>query len=239
MIILGIDMSGDQCSIGIGNNQTLLAESSIYARMRHLPRVMPQIDFTLKQAGKTIHDIDLLCAVSGPGSWTGIRIAITMLKTLGHSLSKPCVTVSSLSALACNMRFVSPVVYPIIDAARKQVYSAGFDCQAATPRMIEHASLKKLDIFLNNISEPAILVGDALKAYPEIATLIENRPIIAPQSFNRICISHVIEVGYHTFQVNGSEDVHHLSPIYLQKTDAERNFKQHVRSSKLSANKKK
>jgi tRNA threonylcarbamoyl adenosine modification protein YeaZ len=150
MIILALDMSGDRCSIGIGQNQTVLAESSIYARMRHLPRVMPQIDFTLNQAGKTIHDIDLLCAVSGPGSWTGIRIAITMIKTLGHVLSKPCVTVNSLAALACNMRFVQPMVYPIIDAARKQVYSAGFDCQSTTPRMIEPASLKKIEREIQN-----------------------------------------------------------------------------------------
>jgi len=225
MIILALDMSGDRCSIGIGENQTVIAESSTYARMRHLPRVMPQIDYTLKQAGKTIHDVDLLCAVAGPGSWTGIRVAITMLKTLGHVLSKPCVTVSSLTALACNIRFVQQLVYPVIDAARKQVYYAGYDCQSATPRMIEPASLKKIDIFLEKISEPAILLGDALKAYPDFAKHIQNRSnIIAPESFNRIWISHVIEMGYQAFQDNGPEDVHSLSPVYLQKTDAERNF---------------
>ena len=226
MIILALDMSGDQCSVGIGYNQTVLAESSTYARMRHLPRVMPQIDYTLNQADKTIHDIDLLCAVSGPGSWTGIRIAITMLKTFGHTLSKPCVTVSSLTALACNMRFVNPIVYPIIDAARKQVYSAGFDCHSPIPRMVEDAALKKIDCFLDEIKEPAILLGDALNAYPNIAALIKNRSIIsAPESFNRIRISHVIESGYLAFQENGPENVHALSPVYLQKTDAERNFK--------------
>jgi tRNA threonylcarbamoyl adenosine modification protein YeaZ len=225
MIILALDMSGDRCSIGIGQNQTVLAESSIYARMRHLPRVMPQIDFTLNQAGKTIHDIDLLCAVSGPGSWTGIRIAITMIKTLGHVLSKPCVTVNSLAALACNMRFVQPMVYPIIDAARKQVYSAGFDCQSTTPRMIEPASLKKIDLFLKSLSAPSILFGEALNAYPDIAKIVQAPSIVANNSsLNRIWIAHVVELGYHTYQTNGPEDLHSLSPLYLQKTDAERNF---------------
>jgi tRNA threonylcarbamoyl adenosine modification protein YeaZ len=225
MIILAIDMSGDRCSIGIGNNQTVIAESSVYARMRHLPRVMPQIDYTLKQAGKTIHDIDLLCAVSGPGSWTGIRIAITMLKIFGHVLSKPCVTVSSLTALACNMRFVQPPVYPIIDAARKQVYSAGFDCQSAVPKMTEPASLEQTDTFLEKLPEPAILIGDALMAYPDMAKQIHNQSIIvSPEALNRVCISHVIEMGFQGFQANGPENVHSLSPVYLQKTDAERNF---------------
>jgi len=225
MIILALDMSGDRCSIGIGNNQTVIAESSVYARMRHLPRVMPQIDYTLKQAGKTIHDIDLLCAVSGPGSWTGIRIAITMLKTFGHVLSKPCVTVSSLTALAYNMRFVQPPVYSIIDAARKQIYSAGFDCQSAVPKMTEPASLKKIDSFLEKLSEPAILIGDALMAYPDIAKQLQNKSIIVSHdTLNRICISHVIEMGLQTFKANGPENVYSLSPVYLQKTDAERNF---------------
>jgi len=226
MLILALDMSGDRCSIGIGNNNTVLAESSTYARMRHLPRVMPQIDYTLKQAEKTIHDLDLLCAVSGPGSWTGIRIAITMLKTLGHVLSKPCVTVSSLAALACHMRFVQPRVYPIIDASRKQVYCGGFDCQSETPHMIEPASLKKIDVFLESISEPVILLGDALNAYPDLFKNVQEKSNFAThESLNRIWISHVIEMGYQTFQANGPEDVHSLSPVYLQKTDAERNFK--------------
>jgi len=222
MIILALDMSGNQCSIGIGQNQKILAESSTYARMRHLPRVMPQIDNTLKQADKTIHDIDLLCAVSGPGSWTGIRIAITMLKTLGHVLSKPCVTVCSLTALAYNMRFVQPTVYSLIDAARKQVYCAGFDCQSATPRIIEPASLKTIDLFLKNISEPAILLGDALNSYPDIAKKLKDSALF--DTSNRILISHVIEIGYQKFQAKGSEDIHSLSPVYLQKTDAERNY---------------
>jgi len=225
MLILALDMSGDRCSIGIGQNQTVLAESSVYARMRHLPHVMPQIDYTLKQVNKTIHDIDLLCAVSGPGSWTGIRIAITMLKTLGHTLSKPCVSVSSLTALACHMRFVQPTVYPIIDAARKQVYSASFDCQSTTPRMIEPASLNTIDLFLDKISTPAILLGDALNAYPYLFQKTQDRTIFVPhESLNRIWISHVIELGYQTFQASGPENVHALSPVYLQKTDAERNW---------------
>jgi len=228
MIILAIDMSGDRCSIGIGQGQKILAESSTYARMRHLPHVMPQIDYTLKQAGKTIHDVDLLCAVSGPGSWTGIRIAITMLKTLGHVLTKPCVTVSSLKALACHMRFVKPTVYSIIDASRKQVYSAGFDCQSGTPHMIEPASLKKLDCFLDNISEPAILVGDALGVNPDIKTRIQNKSImVTPEFIHRIWISHVIELADQTFQKHGPENVHTLTPVYLQKTDAERNYLKH------------
>jgi tRNA threonylcarbamoyl adenosine modification protein YeaZ len=225
MIILALDMSGDRCSIGIGHNQTVLAESSVYARMRHLPRVMPQVDYTLKQADKTIHDIDLFCAVSGPGSWTGIRIAITMLKTFCHVLSKPCVTVNSLTALACNMRFVKPSVYPIIDAARKQVYMAGFDCQSAIPKMIEPASLKKIDSFMKQLTEPAILIGDALIAYPDMTQQLQNRPIIiSPEYLNRISIAHVLEMGLQTFQANGPENIHALSPVYLQKTDAERNF---------------
>ncbi|ETR71499.1 MAG: glycoprotease [Candidatus Magnetoglobus multicellularis str. Araruama] len=225
MIIMAIDMSGDRCSIGISQNQTMLAESSTYARMRHLPKVMPQIDYTLKQADKKIQDVDLFCAVSGPGSWTGIRIAITMLKTFSHTLSKPCVTVDSLSALACNIRFVSPMVYTILDAARKQVYCAGFDCQTSIPKRVESSALKKMDLFLQELSKPAILVGDAIKAYPEITQQLQNQSItIAPESVNRILISHVIEMGFHKYQETGSEDVHSLSPVYLQKTDAERNF---------------
>ncbi|MBF0450998.1 MAG: tRNA (adenosine(37)-N6)-threonylcarbamoyltransferase complex dimerization subunit type 1 TsaB [Candidatus Magnetomorum sp.] len=225
MIILAIDMSGNRCSIGISQKQSILAESSTFVKMRHLPGIMPQLDYTLKQANKRIQDIELLCAVSGPGSWTGIRIAVTMLKTFAHALSIPCVTVNSLDILACNMRFVEPVVYPIIDAARKQVYSAAYDCQSDSPQNIEIPTLKKMDIFLAHIQSPAILVGDTIHVYSDkIQSMTKKQLLLAPVSLNQILISHVIEKGYNKFVKNGPDELHDISPNYLQQTDAERNF---------------
>ncbi|KPA10141.1 glycoprotease [Candidatus Magnetomorum sp. HK-1] len=231
MIICAIDMSGDRCSIGIGQKQSIIAETSTYTPMRHLPKIMPQIDFTLKQASKTIHDIDLFCAVSGPGSWTGIRIAITMLKSFGHVLSKPCVTISSLDALACNMRFVRPLVFPIIDAARKQVYYAGYNCHDESPQNIEQPTLLKLAEFLEKITTPSILLGDGIYAHSDMIQKSNRKNLfIAPDSFNKINISHVIELGYQKFQKNGSDKLHDIAPNYLQQTDAERNFDKNIRT---------
>jgi len=224
MIILAIDMSGDRCSIGIGQEKSILAESSTFARMRHLPRIMPQIDFTLKQAQKTIKDIDLFCAVSGPGSWTGIRIAITMLKTFGHVLSKPCVTVNSLDALSCNMKFVTPLVYPIIDASRKQVYYAAYDCQDKIPKNITPPTLLNIDAFLEKIETHSIILGDGIYAYSEKINNNNANLLISSDSFNYINIYHVIELGHQKFLKNGPDSLHDISPDYLQKTDAERNF---------------
>jgi len=226
MIILAMDMSGDRCTIGVGEKERVLAESSVYARMRHLPRVMPQIEYTLSQAGKRVQDIDLLCAVSGPGSWTGIRIAITMIKTFAHVLSIPCVTVGALDALACNLQCDERNVYAIIDAARKQVYCAGYSNHTGRPQPIDPPTLKNLDLFLSQIISPAILVGDAIYVYPEIVQYIQGKPIkTASNLFNQVQISHVIAMAYREFQQKGSADIYALAPIYLQQTDAERNFK--------------
>jgi len=225
MIILAIDMSGDNCSIAISNHKNILAESSTFARMRHLPKIMPQIDFTLKQANIGIKDVELLCAVSGPGSWTGIRIAITMIKVFSHTLSIPCITVNSLESLACNLRFVNPIVYSILDAARHQVYCAGYNCEKSIPETIETPSLKPIHSFLDHMSTPAILLGDATIRYAEIISQHSEKEILlAPSTMNQINISHVIEIGYEKFLTNGSDDIHELSPVYLQQTDAERNL---------------
>jgi tRNA threonylcarbamoyl adenosine modification protein YeaZ len=225
MIILALDMSGDCCSIAIGDEKNILAQSSVFARMRHLPKVMPQIDFTLKQANKKIEDIELLCTVAGPGSWTGIRIAITMTKVFAHTLSIPCVTVGSLKSMAYNLRFVSSAVYPIIDASRKQVYFAGFNCQEDVLKTINKPSLKKIDVFLDHITSPAILLGNGCVSYGDLIRQYSTKKlIIAPESMNQINIGHVIEIGYEKFLTKGPDDVHGLSPVYLQQTDAERNF---------------
>ena len=72
-------------------------------------------------------DIDKIMVVNGPGSFTGIRVGVTIAKTYAYSLNKDIVTVSSLEAMAVSSKGETSFKVPLIDARRNYVYAAIFD----------------------------------------------------------------------------------------------------------------
>ena len=102
MLILALDTSGDTCSVAVadGEKGILLAEYN-FAHQRRLTEQLPGIvDFVLKDAGATLETIDAFAVGLGPGSFTGVRVGVTMAKVWAEVLSKPLYGVCSLDALA-------------------------------------------------------------------------------------------------------------------------------------------
>ena len=225
MIVLGADMSGHQGTIGLLKEGKFLGETSVNMKMKHLPNFLPVLDFLLKRSGLEMKDIDLFVTVTGPGSWTGIRIGVTMIKSMAHTLNKPAVGICSLDALANNYNFTNKTVYPIIDGARGQVYFAEYDCKGEYPHRTSDYFLKKVENFLVDIKKPAIVLGDACVKYND---KIKKNPeiYIAPINLNRIGGAIIVEAGLKKFIESGSDDVLEMEPLYLQKSDAERKFEE-------------
>lgn len=84
---------------------------------------MPAIDELLKECGLKPSDLTQIAVAKGPGSYTGVRIGVTIAKTLAWSLNIPVKTVSSLEVLAANGRFFQGLICPLFDARRGQVYT--------------------------------------------------------------------------------------------------------------------
>jgi len=225
MLILGCDMSGNENTLAIAKDNDVLAEMSITVKMKHLQEILPSIDFLLKTIQKKINDIDLFIVITGPGSWTGIRIAVTMIKSMALSLNKPVVGVCSLDVLAYNYRFTDIPVYPIIDAARQQVYYSEYNCKGSFPISISDYYLIKLDKLLDKLVEKIIIVGDGVNKYrKKIISSSNKNIIISPENLNKITGSNIIESGLYKYHNNGASDTFKLVPNYMQESDAERKF---------------
>ena len=132
MKLLAFDTSSKALSVAILEDETLLAETTLTIKKNHSITLMPVIDFLMQQIDLTPKDLDRIVVAEGPGSYTGLRIAVATAKTLAHTLGIELVGVSSLLALVPDD--LEGLVVPVMDARRNNVY-AGFyqNDQLVTP----------------------------------------------------------------------------------------------------------
>ena len=126
MIVLGIDTSGYVNSVGVVNDSRILADSIFPARTDSLEQIVDNIDSTLKNAGLTLEDVQGIGVGLGPGSWTGIKVGVTVGKMLAFSTGKPVCGVPTLETLAYSARHESPHVCSVISIGVGDAVYAGF-----------------------------------------------------------------------------------------------------------------
>ena len=126
MKILGIDTSTPIGSVALIDGESLVAEHTLNIVKAHSSRLMPAIDSVLKWGDITADELDGCAVGIGPGSFTGIRIGIATIKSLCYALDKPIVGVSTLEAIAYNLRWTEGLICPILDARRNESYGAIF-----------------------------------------------------------------------------------------------------------------
>ena len=126
MKILGIDTSTPIGSVALIDGEFLVAEHTLNIVKAHSSRLMPAIDTVLKWGDITAEELDGCAVGIGPGSFTGIRIGIATIKSLCYALDKPIIGVSTLEAIAYNLRWTEGLICPILDARRNESYGAIF-----------------------------------------------------------------------------------------------------------------
>lgn len=124
MKILAFDTSSKALSVAVLEDSSLLADISLNIKKNHSISLMPSIDFLMSSIQLEPQDIDRIVVAQGPGSYTGLRVAVATAKMLAYSLNCELVGVSSLQAL-CPNHSDSGLVVPLIDARRQHAY-AGF-----------------------------------------------------------------------------------------------------------------
>lgn len=232
MIWLGIDTANTPLSISIVQDGRVITEENTSAKINHSLRAMPAIEEAFKRANLTPSDIDAIAIAEGPGSYTGVRIGVTVAKTLAWTLNKPLIGVSSLKALAMNGLFFNGFICPLIDARRNHVYAGVFE--AKDGRMTErledkHVAIDDLLMELQKLDEPILFIGTDVALYEDkIKEVLKQEAVIAPVQFNLPRASSLI---YAAMQSDKEEDIHHFVPEYRRIAEAEANWLKAQRDS--------
>ena len=167
--ILAVDTSGPVAGCAVMREGKIAYTVAIRVGLTHSQTILPAVDTALQAVDMRMEDMDVFAAVTGPGSFTGVRIGVCMVKGFAHAVGKPCCAVNALEALAMNAAGFNGLVCPILDARRGQVYCAAFDVSSGRPvRVLEDAALP-LEVFLQKLPEGKRLafVGDGVPVHGE------------------------------------------------------------------------
>lgn len=162
MRILGIESSAKAASVCIWEDGRILAEAFSNNGLTHSRTVLLMVENMLSESGIVLSSIDRIAIANGPGSFTGLRIGAAVVKGLSWSCDIPCVGVSTLRAMAENVRMMDGVLCTVMDARAGQVYNALFRAEKGTiERICEDRAIAASELAGElRDQETVVLLGD-------------------------------------------------------------------------------
>ena len=163
MLIFGIESSAVSAGAAIVKDGKLIAETYLNLGLTHSETLMTLIDTCLGNAGLRLCDINAFAVAQGPGSFTGVRIGISLLKGLVFGTDQPVYGISTLEALAYGGAFENRLICPVMDARCSQIYTAAFEYTAGRLiRITEDRALKLEEYycFVRAQEKEILLMGD-------------------------------------------------------------------------------
>jgi len=225
MIWLGIDTSNVPLSVAVVQDGQLLVEWTSAVKVTHSVGAMPAVEEALKQANIKPCEIDAIAVAEGPGSYTGVRIGVTIAKTLAWTLKIPLVGVSSLETLAGNGLLFNGLICPIMDARRQNVFSAVYTNELKAELPDGHYALDEILNTLASKEEDILFVGKDVSIHWEaIQEALGKRAVRAPLQLNLPRASVIIDQAIKK-PLPSIEETHHFVPDYKRITEAETNWR--------------
>lgn len=216
MRVLGVDTSTKVLSVAIIEDRDIIANLSCTLEKGHSSGLVPMIEEILKTSSLSLNQIDGFAVGVGPGSFTGLRVGVTTMKTLAFAVDKPIKGISSLDTIAYNGAGISSLICPIVDAKRNQVYSALYRWEGKVLKRLSNYLLTPVGKLLKKIKGEVLFLGDAIELYKEeIIKLKKDAAKFAPKISWFPQASRIAFLGLEAFKRSRRDDPYTLVPMYL------------------------
>ena len=224
MKLLCLSTAEQGCSLAIVDGNSPVCEEFWEVKQTHSTRLVKMIEHMLeKRACMELADIDVFVAARGPGSFTGLRIGISVIKGLAYAMGKPALGVSSLDGIAFCFAYSSMPVCVMMDARRNQVYCAvyQFDHGSLVSKTSERVVSPEEAIKMTKV--PTLFAGSGSKAYRDIIEQTADHPVIAHNFFDSVSAAALV-LSLSSLDNVLDQPANILVPHYIRESDAQLQF---------------
>lgn len=231
MFVLGIDTSTRAAGAAVAGEGRLISERFINNLKTHSQNIIPMISQVMDDAGVKPSDLHGVAVTGGPGSFTGLRIGMSVAKTMGLTLNLPVISISTLRVLAWNLFRADGLICPILDAKKNEVYTCvyksvdkGMDEVFRPAALAPEQLIARLEDFSG---EKVHFLGDGVPVYGDsIKAELGQRAFFASMINSLPRASAVAELGMAKLLAGSIHDSTFLQPVYIRRSEAEITWEQ-------------
>jgi len=215
MRVLAVETSSLAGGVALLDDERLVAEYLLDVSVTHSERLMSAVDRVLADARWTARELTGLAVAIGPGSFTGLRIAVSTVKGLALALDLPIAAVPTLDGMAAALPWAALPVCPVLDARKGEVYASRYRWDGrAMQREWEYLALSPEEL-ADRLTEPVILAGDGAASIrsPHARLVPPPRRLPSPA-----CVG---TLGVDRLRRGETVGAAALAPLYLRPSEAE------------------
>lgn len=217
MKILSFDTSNKTLAVALFDQTGILAQRQLNIKSNHSLTLMPAIDELMKEVSWQPKDLTRIVCAQGPGSYTGIRIAVTTAKMLASTLSIELVGVSSLKLIAGNLPYYDGLLVPVFNARRQNVFCGIYQWEDGNlVNVMEDTHLPMEELLEKLQGKKAMILGDG----GDFAELILEKGL-EYSKFPHLNLPQGAVLAQLGSTGQPVENIHSFLPIYLKKVEAE------------------
>lgn len=222
MKVLAIETSSYCGSVALVEDGEVLGEVFFNIGPKNSEKIVLSIDWLIKNLNIPKDQINAVAVSKGPGSFTSLRVGVSIAKGISYSLGIDIVGVPSSRIIASNCAGINTQICTLIDAKRKEVYASLFNCKNGNLCSLVDDKIVRVEELNNFIDDETLFVGSGALIYRDtIAEIIEPKSHFAPELVNYPRASHCGLLAY-TDIISGKKDnVFTLAPDYIRKPDVE------------------
>jgi tRNA threonylcarbamoyladenosine biosynthesis protein TsaB len=225
LIILGIDTSTKFCNLGLIEDKDILIEYTINGlKKKHSSILVPAIKNLLKTINLKMEEINGIAVSIGPGSFTGLRIGLSVAKGLCYARSLPLLGIPTLDTIAFPLKEIPYLICPVLESKKDEIYDVVFRGGDSLHRVMDYKceDIQSLLTRLSLLKEKIIFLGDGIKKYRDnIKEKIGKDALFIDSQLNLPIASNIAFLGLNKLKREEEDDISTLSPFYLRKSEAE------------------
>ncbi len=220
MIVVGLETSSATAGIAVIRDQQVMADATLEIGAVYAEQLPGILDRTMGDLSLQWSEVEGFAISIGPGSYTGLRVGLSLVKGLAYVTKRPVAAVPTLDAVAFQVPCCRYPVHVLADARRGQVYEARYDTEDGLPKRITDFRVGILEDVVETIEDTVLLIGSGIDAYrSRIVDALGDRARFAPPGTGRLMASSTAFMGMESLLKGEHASLNELEPLYLRRPD--------------------